>query len=260
MGSTIILQILPLIFSLVLPFVACWLGLRSQRIQALREYVADTVRDKYPALSYELTRNVRLFDDFLENPREKNFNFGELDQFYDEGLNILMKKYHNALFLSIDYLKQNIVPKLHRLNLTVTGSINRIYDVWISELRRNLPSYLIDKSENIAHDLIQVMNTPNYIFQDLLFERNDEIRKKIEKSILTHTAPVHKQKPSANIVIHGLRPKEYVDYDKVFNSLLETAKPEISKILELYGELQKEMNEKVKELLPLLHNYISNPI
>lgn len=261
MSVTIILQVLPLIFSLVLPFVAYWLGLKSQRIQALREYVADTVGDKYPALSFEINRNIGIFNDYLEDPLE-HFDFPQLDQFYDEGLNEFMKKHHSDLFLSIDYLKQEIAPKLDKLCRLVGESIKKIYDKWNSELCIILPIDVKEQSTRIAQDLIRAI-TPTYVFKDLLNGRENAIRRKVEVCIQSHTAHIYqeKRKKMTRIVIHGLRQKEYVDYDKVFNSLLKTAESEISRIIGFYTELQTPINEKVKlELLPLLHKYISSPI
>jgi len=258
-------MILTEILTYLLPFITLflgsvlgyWLGLRSQRIQAKRQYVADIVRDKYPALSSEIIKNINLFNDYLEDPLE-HFDFPKLDQFYDDGLNEFMKIHHTDLFSSIDYLKQEITPKLYKLRKIVGEGIEKIYAIWILELRKTLPSYIRKDSTSIAYELIRSIN-PNYVLKDLLNDRKDEIKKKIEACIPRYIAPIHQQEAMKRVVIHGLK-TEYVDYDKVFNSLLKTAKPEITRILGLYTELQKQINEKVKsELLPLLHKYISNP-
>ena len=235
------------------------LGLKSQRTQALREYVADIVQAKYPALSSEINRNIDVLDGYLEDPLEC-FEFRQLDQFYDDGLDEFMKKYHKDLFLSIDYLKQGIAPKLYELHHIVVESINKIYENWNSELYRNLPREVNEKSRNIAHDLIKSIGS-NYVLKDLLNDRKDAMRRKVEACIIYHTAIIYQEKEiKAPIVIRGLK-KENIDYNKVFNKLLKTAQSEIARILELYTELQKQINEKVKrELLPLLRKYISNPI
>jgi len=254
MSVAIVLQILPLIFSLVLPFVAYWLGLKSQRIQALREYVADTVQNKYPALSSEIIQNIELFDDYLEDPLE-HFDFPKLNQFYDDGLHEFMKMHHNNLFVYIDSLKREIAPRLYELRRVVDMAIKNIYNNWDSELNKILPKKLTEKSKEISADLIRSI-TPNYVLKDLLNDRKDGIRKKVEACIKKYTdyfyQPGALYPPDQEI--------EYVDYDKVFNSLLKTAKPEIARILGFYAELQKQINEKVKlELLPLLHKFMGNP-
>jgi hypothetical protein len=250
------------IFTYSLPFITLfvgsllgyWLGLRSQRIQAKRKYVADIVRDKYPALSSEIIKNMELFDDYLEDPLE-HFNFPKLNQFYDDGLNEFMKKHHSNLFDNIDFLKQKIAPRLHELRHAVNESIKNIYNNWDSELQKILPKKITEKSKEISADLIRSI-TPNYVLKDLLNDRKDVIRKKVEACIKNHTD--HFYQPSA-FYPPGQKIEE-VNYDIVFDSLLETARPEFSRILELYAELQKEIDEKVKsELLPLLHKFISNP-
>jgi hypothetical protein len=250
--------VIPLIMLFLGSLLGYWLGLRSQRIQAKKKYVADTVRDKYPALSSEINQNIGIFDDYLEDPLE-HFDFPLLDQFYDDGFSKFMNDHHSDLFVSIDYLKQEITPKLHELDTLVVKSIKKIYDDWNSELYRILPREVNEESINIAHDLIRSI-THNYVLKDLLNDRKDVIRGKVEACIMEKTAHIYREKTKMRrIVIRGLK-TEYVDYEKVFNSLLKTAKPEISRILGLYTELQKQINKKMKlELLPLLHKYISNP-
>lgn len=272
-ATSIIFQILPYIFSLVVAFVAYWLGLKSQRIQALREYITNIVQAEYPALSSEIKRNVKKLDDFFEYPLEF-FGFRELDQFYNDGFDVFMKRHHEDLFLSINYLKKEIAPKLNEFNHIVGESIQRISDKWISELtiilaseskKEILASESKKESRNIVHDLIHSVN-PNYVFNDLLNNRKNAVRKKIEKCILNKIVNIFQQKskpyplgyqPQADYE----RARTYVNYDKVSKSLLEKTKPEIARILEVYLELKKQTDKKIKlELLPLLHKYISNPI
>ena len=246
---------LPFITLLLGSLLGYWLGLRSQRIQAKRKYVADIVRDKYPALSSEIIQNMKLFDDYLEDPLE-HFDFPNLNQFYDDGFNGFMKMHHNDLFVHIDSLEREIAPRLYELRRAVDKSIKNIYTNWDSELHKILPKELAEKSRDISNDLIRSITT-NYVLKDLLNDRNDETRRKVEACIKKHTEYIYSQYRRAYITGQKI---EDVNYDKVFNSLLKTAKPEIARILELYAELQKQITEKVKkELLPLLCKFISNP-
>jgi len=167
-----------------------------------------------------------------------------------------MKRNHSDLFLSVDYLEQEISPRLNELHDLVAKSIKRIYDIWNSELNKILPDIVNKKSKEIAGDLIKSIGS-NYVLKDLLNDRKNVIRKKVEACTRNHTDHIYSQYRRAFITGQKI---EQVDYDKVFNSLLKTAQPEIARILELYTELQKQINEKVKsELLPLLHKFISNP-
>lgn len=123
----ILVPIFSPIFSLLVAYLAYRWGLKSQRIHALREYVSTIVRDEYPSLSSEIKFNISILDNFLEEPLN-NFTFRELDQFYDEGMDVFMKRHHNDLFISIDFLKKELVPELHNLTNILGQSIRDIFD------------------------------------------------------------------------------------------------------------------------------------
>lgn len=255
MSEIIIVQMLfTPIFSLAGVYIGYRLSLKSQRIQALRQYVTTVVREEYPALSSEINDNMLILDNFLEKPLE-NFVFRKLDNFYDEGLDVFMKKHHEDLFLSIDYMKKEIVPKLYELNKKVGETIRKIFETWNSELTMTLPSEVKKESRNIVYDLIRSINQ-HYVFPDLLNNRKDVVKEKIEGCILSKTAHIYQEKAKMPFVIKGQT--KYIDYDRVFDSLLKSAKLEIDRVLRVYQELLKQIDKKVKsELLPLLHKFIS---
>ena len=98
----------------------------------------------------------------------------------------------------------------------------------------------------VFYDLIRSVN-PYNVLPDLLNGRYDEAQEKIEKS-LAERIPKSVGKSES-------------DLEKISNYLIQLARPEIEKILEIYMEL-KEQNDKIvkDELLPLLQKYITNPI
>jgi hypothetical protein len=48
--------------------IGYFVGIKSQKMHALREYITGVVEDNYPALFDEIRRNSGLLDNYLENP------------------------------------------------------------------------------------------------------------------------------------------------------------------------------------------------
>ena len=254
-GEWVFLEIARWVLSLALAYIGYFLGIRSQKIQALREYVTDIVKDKYPALFHELRFNSETLDNYLEKPNV-NFNFPVLDDMYDSGLDEFVKTHHADLFSMIDSVRKNILPKFEELN--VRGLMERLFDITSEHLRQTLPKLVVDRSENIALDLARTIN-PYYIIPDLLNDRDEEVKKKIEGCIRQRTAHVYREKAKRPYVIRGQQTA--INYGKILQSLLEKAKPETQTLVNKFKELKKQYDEEVKEkLLPLLQKYISNPI
>jgi len=65
-GEWVYLEIARLVLSLVLVYIAYLFGLRSQKIQGLREYITGIVKDEYPPLFREVKRNSELLDNYLD--------------------------------------------------------------------------------------------------------------------------------------------------------------------------------------------------
>ena len=245
----IVLVLVPAIVTAILGYL---LGVKQQKKQALREYVTEVVKDEYPALFHEIKRNSEYLDTYLEKP-DYHFPFPGLRDFFDRGLDDFMKKHHKDLFLTVDFFQKKMLPRFSELSNILWKSRDKIFDFWSDHLRKSLPTEIEDKAKNIVNDFVRTIN-PYYVLPDLLNERYQEVRNKIEACILDRTSG-----DSKPFVIKGQ--SATINFDEIFHSLLEKAKPEIAKVIEAYKEL-KELNDKeVKEkLLPLLQKYISNPI
>ncbi len=101
--------------------------------------------------------------------------------------------------------------------------------------------------------------TPYYIIPDLLSERDEEVRNKIERCILDRTSHIYHEKAKRPFVVR--EKSESINYNEISQSLLEKAKPEVANLIEKHKELKKQNERKVKKkLLPLLRKYISKPI
>ena len=81
MNGDWILEIAQWVLPVIIAYIAYRLGLRSQKIQTLREYVAGVVKKEYSPLFAELKENSELLDTYLENPNV-NFNFPQLEGLY----------------------------------------------------------------------------------------------------------------------------------------------------------------------------------
>jgi len=258
-GEWIFLQIVPWILALVIPYIAYRLGLRSQKIQVLREYIIGTVKDEYPLLFSEIRRNSEYLDKYLKD-LDYHFPFPELGNFFNKGRGKFMEKHHNDLFLKIDFFQKEVLPKIKELDLLRTKTKEKIFDYWSKYLTSSLPKEMADESERIAQDLIKNRGS-YYVLPDLLNERYAGIREKIEVCIMNTTSQMYRERSESQLAYALRRQSETVNFDELSTSLIEKAKPEIAKVIEAYKEL-KELNDKeVKEkLLPLLQKYISNPI
>jgi hypothetical protein len=238
-------------------FLGYFLGARQQKKQASREHIIERTEEMYPALFSEIKRNLELLDNYLEEPNI-NFNFLELDQIYDHGLDGFIADHHKDLFLKVDYFKKEIVPKFSELSALFGDFYNKIFIVWSEHLRNFLPKEFVGESRDIADYLSRTIN-PYYVIPDLLNERHGKIRAKIESCILNKTAHIYKNKAANPFIIS--RQPEVIDYDELSQSLIEKAKPKSSKVVSAYEKLKKQVDEEVKlKLFPLLRKYISNPI
>jgi len=90
----------------------------------LREYITETVKEEYPSLFHEIQGNSESLDSFLKEP-DVHFEFPVLSDFFDRGLDSLMKKHHNDLYQSVSLFMNEIHPKFEELNkLTLQKQVN----------------------------------------------------------------------------------------------------------------------------------------
>lgn len=259
-GEWIYLEIARWILSLVLVYIGYLLGLRSQKMQGLREYITETVKDEYPPLFSEMKRNSEILDNFLENP-DTDFVFPELDEIYNRGLEEFMKRHHKDLFLLIDSFQKKTRPKFKELDILATRSMEKISDIWKVYLTKSLPKEVVDTSGIIVRDLIGTTNIPTYVLPDLLNERDEEIKNKVERCFWDRTSRILREKAKTQFEYVIKRQSAVINFDEISHSLIEKAKPEIAKMKEKFRELKKQNDKEVKgKLLPLLRKYISNPI
>jgi hypothetical protein len=150
---------LALISALVSATFGYFLGTRSQKKQGLREYIIETVKDRYPPLVSEMKRNTKRLDDFRGNPFV-SFSFPELEQIFDKGLDEFIEKHHKDLFQIISLFHKRIYPKFKQLQNQSVESRERIFEIWEQSL---LESGLETKSRLIAEDLVKTINPFNTI-------------------------------------------------------------------------------------------------
>ena len=267
MNGDWILQILLVVISVLISIpLGYYLGLRSQKIQTIREHVIDVSKDTYPELFSEVKRNSETLNSFLNNPNV-SFHFPVLDSLYDRGLDEFVKTHHNDLFLVISSYKENIVPKLYELESLFGKLRDKLYDISITHIRKSLPieDGWVDKSREISHDLFKSIN-PDYIIPDLLSDRDEEARKKIEHCVTERTRGIIGTKSRVEGMLESLEPKS-ASMDKIermkkqiVDSLFEKIKPKSKTLVDTFKELKKQNDEELEKILPLLQRYISNPI
>jgi len=93
-------------------------------------------------------------------------------------------------------------PKFWELDTLVRKLMDKLSDVSSNHLRKSLPKEAVDISKRIAHDLSKSIN-PCYIIPDLLNERDEEVRNKIERCILESTSHIYREKANKPYVIRG---------------------------------------------------------
>lgn len=254
-GEWVYIQIVSATISCALVYIAYRLGIRSQKIQALREYIKDIVREVYPALFQEMKFNSEILDDYLEKPNI-NFNFPELGEVYDRGFEEFMKKHHKDLFSMVDSFHKNTLPKFDELD--VGKLMKKLSDVSSHHLRASLPKEVAGTSESIAHDLFNSINR-YYAIPDLLNDRDKEVRNKIEGCIVDRTSHIYQEKAKTPFITR--EQKEAINYERISQEILEKAKPEAKYLVDRFKKLKQRYDCEVKDkLLPLLQRYISNPV
>jgi len=236
-------------------FLGYFLAKRSQKTQALREYIMEIVKDDYPALFREMKFNSETLDNYLEEPNV-SFNFSELRGIYDRGLDEFMKKHHKDLHLMVDSFHKDILPEFDELS--VGELMKRLFDVSERLLKESLPKEAVDKSDRIATDIAQTMGAYR-IIPDLLNDRDVEVRRKIEGCILERISEIPQDRINAALGIE--KEIEEIDYEGISQKILEKAKSEAKYLVDKFKKLKREYDSEVKDkLLPLLQKYISNPV
>lgn len=233
---------------------------KTQKKQILRGHITETVQEKYPSLYAGLRNRSKLLDNYLNNPFVE-FNFPKLDQIYNTGLEDFIREHHKDLFSAIDSFRDNLLPQFKELHTLKAESVERIFDIWLSHLRSSLPEEDLSRGDIIKRIIENLLTTMNHynVLPLLLNGQDEEVRFKIEGCILDGTSHIYKEKAKRPFVIKGQA--KAVNLGEISQALLDKAKPEIAKIVELHKELKKQNDNKVKErLLPLLKKYISNPI
>jgi len=232
----------------------------SQGKEVLPVHIITVVKDNYQPLHVEMKRNSSLLDNFLDKPFV-NFSFPQLEAIYDKGLERFIRKHHKDLFSAIDSFKNNVLPKFKELLSLKTESVKKVFDIWSSYLRKSLPEADSPRTDifiRIASDLLTTIN-PYNVLPLLLNESDEKVRFKIEGCILDRTSHIRKKVAERPFVIR--RQPKVISHSEISQVLLDKAKPEIAKIVELHKELKEQNDNEVKEkLLPLLKKYISNPI
>lgn len=251
--------LIPVLVSVIVSaMVGYLLGSKRQKKQILQGHITGIAGEEYPSLFDELRRNSEQLDNYLNYPFV-TFNFPKLDQLYNRGLEEFIRKHHKDLFSVIDSFRKNVLPKFKELHSLKKESVKKIFDIWLSYLRKYLPEEDLSRGNiigRIPEDLLTTIN-PYNILHLLLNGRDEEVRNKIEGCILDRTSHIYQKKRS--FVNRGQA--KVINYDEIYQALMDKAKPEIANIVDRYKELKKQNDNEVKErLLPLLQKYISNPI
>ncbi len=261
MNGDCILEIARWVFPIAIAYIAYRLGLRSQKFQALREYVAGVVKKEYPSLFAELKENSELLDDYLENPNV-NFDFPQLEGLYNRGLEEFMKTHHTDLFQKTDFFRNHIITKFRELK---TYELMEKASAICSEcLARSLPKEVAQSNVSIAHDLCMSIGK-FYIIPDLLNKRYDDIRDKVEACILGKISNIYHEKTKRRFVIResqeqAKRTRE-MDPNEITKEVISEVESLIDNLIEKHTKLKKQIDEEVRRnLLPLLQKYISKPI
>ena len=249
--------ILPIALTLITLIIGYLLGSKRQKKQTLQGHITKIAREEYPSLFDELRRNSEQLDNYLNYPFV-TFNFPKLDQLYNRGLEEFIRKHHKELFSAIDSFRNNILPKFKDFNSLGKETRIKVRDIWSNCLSKSLPSEVAGVSNSIAQDLLTTMNQYN-VLSLLLNGRDEEVRNRIERCILDRTSHIRKKIAERPFVIEGQ--SKAINYDEVFQALMDKAKLEIANIVDKHKELKKQNDNEVRgKLLPLLKKYISNPI
>ena len=246
-------QWLPIIIPAVITgIIGYFVGGSIQKRQISQQYITDVVKEKYPLLHDEIRRNIETLGKFLEEP-DVSFGFANLTMLYEQGTDSLMKKYHNDLYVLINSFKKNAVPRFAELEITTRTVKQKVFSSWNQFLFSAMESLLekrgvmdgadIARAYDIAQDLI-VSRNPDYVLPDMLKKDYGTALKKISARCLQSRDTFKK---NANIEI-------------ISQSLIESATPEVEKLLSIYSVLDKENKKEGKEILFLLQKYIASPI
>jgi hypothetical protein len=195
---------------------------------------------------------LQYLNGFLDKP-DVQFEFPEVNGFFDKGLDAFMEEHHEDLFLELESFKEHILTRFRGLINAKMDVKRKIADSWkqfLADLFSERFSEIHGKiecekaSERIVYHLIKTIN-PNYVFPDLLTERFKEAQNKIEECIEEQVTISFGKRDGLNV-------------KEISKTLIESAKLEVVKLLDMYNELRKQ-DENVIWLLSLLRSYIATP-
>jgi len=244
--------------SILIAFISLYigykLGLRSGKIQILRDYVKENVNKIYPLLYSEIKQKTEELDNFLDKPFELSYNFPNLEKIYNSGLIGFIEKHHPLLSEKIDVFRKDVLSKYEKLyNILRKQVITNITSSWTSYLKDECRKSNVDlitlRLDDFVSELISVVS--DNLVLPLLF-RYEKNKKVYEPIIRSH---LNRAFDTWGIPIYGN------DREKVIQELLIRAEPDIKNIFEYYQKLIK-INDKLtkKELLPLIKRYIGDPL
>ena len=235
-------------------FIGYWLGLKSGKIQILRNYIKETVNKHYPRLYSEIKQRSDELDNFLDKPFEFGYNFPALDDIYNSGLIGFIEKHHPLLFEKVESFKREVVPGYKKLyNLLRERVTTNIISSWTNYLKEKCnksdPYFDLSTINNFVSNLISTVS--DYLILPFLF-KYAENREDFERDVHSHLNHAFDRE---EIPIYG------DDRKKVIQELLIRAEPETKNLLEYYQNLIR-INDKITktELLPLIKKYIGDPL
>jgi len=234
-----------------------FLGVRQTKKQALSKYITDTAGELYPSLFYEIKENLAMLDTYLEKPN-RNFRFPNFEDIYNRGLERFIEKHHKELFLILDNFKNNILPKFHEIDALFMDIWTSTFPEWSEYLRTSLPKEVRSESKNISHDLSK-SDSLNYVLPDLLNQRDDMARSKINCSITENTTHIYAGLDNDVLTIKSRLNNP--DFEKIAQVLIEMTKPKTTNFIEKYEKLKILSEEEIRaKILPMIQRYISCPI
>jgi hypothetical protein len=252
----------PLIVAILTIVTTSYFNYWLRKWQYRREYTIRNVEKTYVPLLAEIDDNLRVFDQYLEDPYFPKWSFEKLEGIRKSGLFEFIKNHNGKLGDKITLLHGNIYPRFGKLDELQQETKKQICEIWTEHISSLLPdakakthsgtfvNYLfanglyvmllkgeLAKGEGIWYGQISRITNDYDLYTDYVQEKG--------RILVSHNAKIPTFAPSSN----ELKTLEKLSHAKV------------QKLLDYYNQTKDLLDkEVVNGLIPMMQRYVTDPL
>jgi hypothetical protein len=252
----------PLLVAILTIVTTAYFNYWLRKWQYRREYIIRNVEKTYVPLLAEIDDNLRVFNQYLENPDFPNWSFEKLEGIRKSGLFEFIKNHNGKLGHKVILLYENIYPRFGKLNELQQETKKQICEIWTEHI-----SSLLSDAKAKTHSGTFV----NYLFANGLYVMllKGEVAKgsdiwykqasQMTKDYDLHTNLV--QEKGRILVSHNAKISTFAPSSNELETLEKISKTKVQKLLNYYNQTKDLLDkEVVNGLIPMMQRYVTDPL